>query len=72
MDVRGAGRLALTLRQGRDEAYLYRKLAILNLDSDAPAEVDDLAWNGVPRAPFEALCAELGFESIPGRVHRWA
>ena len=72
VDVRGAGRLAVTLRERRDEAYLYRQLARLNLDSDAPGDVDDLAWGGVPRAPFEALCAELGFESIPGRVHRWA
>jgi 5'-3' exonuclease len=72
VDVRGAGRLALTLRQGRDEAYLYRRLATLNRDSDAPGSVDDLAWAGVPREPFEALCAELGFDSIPGRVHRWA
>jgi 5'-3' exonuclease len=72
VDVRGAGRLALALRQGRDEAYLYRRLATLNRDADAPGEVDDLAWGGVPRAPFQALCAELGFESIPARVHRWA
>jgi 5'-3' exonuclease len=72
VDVRGAGRLALTLRQGRDEAYLYRRLARLNVDADAPGDVDDLAWGGVPRVPFEALCAELGFDSIPGRVHRWA
>jgi 5'-3' exonuclease len=72
VDVRGAGRLAVALRQGRDEAYLYRRLATLNRDSDAPGDVDDLEWQGVPRAPFEALCAALGFESIPGRVHRWA
>jgi 5'-3' exonuclease len=72
VDVRGAGRLALTLRERRDEAYLYRRLATLGLDADAPGSVDDLAWDGVPRGPFEALCAELGFESIPGRVHRWA
>jgi 5'-3' exonuclease len=72
VDVRGAGRLALTLRQHRDEAYLYRRLAILGLDSDAPGDLADLAWSGVPRAPFEALCAEFGFDSIPGRVHRWA
>jgi 5'-3' exonuclease len=72
VDVRGAGRLAVTLRQGRDEAYLYRRLATLNRDSDAPGDVDDLAWQGVPRAPFEALCVALGFESIPARVHRWA
>jgi len=72
VDVRGAGRLALTLRQHRDEAYLYRRLATLGLDSDAPGDLDRLAWKGVPRAPFEALCAEFGFDSIPGRVHRWA
>lgn len=72
VDVRGAGRLAVTLREQRDTAYLYRRLARLNLDSDAPGDVDDLRWQGVPRAPFEALCTELGFDSIPGRVHRWA
>jgi 5'-3' exonuclease len=72
VDVRGAGKLAVTLRQHRDEAFLYRRLATLGLDADAPGDVDDLAWDGVPRAPFEALCAELGFDSIPGRVHRWA
>jgi hypothetical protein len=72
VDVRGAGRLAVALRQGRDEAYLYRRLATLNRDSDAPGDVADLEWHGVPRAPFETLCAALGFESIPGRVHRWA
>jgi 5'-3' exonuclease len=72
VDVRGAGRLALTLRERRAEAFLYRRLATLGLDADAPGSVDDLAWAGVPRGPFEALCAELGFESIPGRVHRWA
>ncbi len=72
VDVRGAGRLAVTLREQRDTAYLYRRLARLNLDSDAPGDVDDLRWQGVPRAPFEALCTELGFDSFPGRVHRWA
>ena len=72
VDVRGAGRLAATLRQQRDEAFLYRRLATLGTTADAPEEVDDLAWHGVLREPFEALCAELGFESIPARVHRWA
>ena len=72
VDVRGAGRLALALRQGRDAAYLYRRLATLNLDADAAGSVDDLAWVGVPRARFEALCSELGFRSIVDRVHRWA
>jgi 5'-3' exonuclease len=72
VDVRGVGRLAATLRQQRDEAFLYRRLATLGLDAAAPGIVDDLAWAGVPRGEFESLCAELGFESIPARVHRWA
>jgi 5'-3' exonuclease len=72
VDVRGAGRLAATFRQQREEAFLYRRLARLGTNADAPEEVDDLAWPGVLREPFEALCAELGFESIPARVHRWA
>ena len=72
VDVRGAGRLAATFRQQRDEAFLYRRLATLGTNADAPDNVDDLAWAGVLREPFEALCAELGFESIPPRVHRWA
>jgi 5'-3' exonuclease len=72
VDIRGAGRLAATFRQHRDDAFLYRRLATLGLDAAAVGTVDDLAWGGVPRAEFEALCGELGFESIPGRVHRWA
>jgi 5'-3' exonuclease len=72
VDVRGTGRLAATLRQHRDEALLYRRLAILGTDSDAPGTLADLAWRGVPRETFLALCAEFGFESVPGRVHRWA
>jgi 5'-3' exonuclease len=72
VDVRGTGRLAATLRQHRDEALLYRRLAILGTDADAPGTLADLAWRGVPREPFLALCAEFGFESVPGRVHRWA
>jgi len=72
VDVRGTGRLAANLRQHRDEALLYRRLAILGTDSDAPGTLADLAWRGVPREAFLALCAEFGFESVPGRVHRWA
>lgn len=72
VDIRGAGRLGLTLRERWDEVQLYKRLATLNGDAKAPGTVDDLAWDGVPREPFELLCARLGFESIPGRVHRWA
>jgi 5'-3' exonuclease len=69
--LRNAVRLAATLREQRPAAALYRRLATLNRDADIAGELDDLAWGGVPRDPFVALCAELGFETIRQRVHRW-
>ena len=38
----------------------------------SPRQLDDLEWRGVQREPFVALCAELGFETVGSRVHRWA
>jgi 5'-3' exonuclease len=72
--LRNASRLAATLDQQRAEALLYRRLATLNRDADiaATATLDDLAWRGVPRAEFVALCEELGFDTVRERVHRWA
>ena len=74
LPLRGASRLAATLVQQRDAALLYRRLATLNRDADISAtpDLDSLAWHGVPRAAFVALCEELGFETIGQRVHRWA
>jgi 5'-3' exonuclease len=72
--LRGASRLAATLVQQRDAALLYRRLATLNRDADISAAPtrEAIAWHGVPRAEFTALCEELGFETIGQRVHRWA
>lgn len=70
-DVRGAGRLAASLREHRASAILFRRLATLNTDAGIDGTVDDLAWTGVPRQPFGSICAELGFASLPARVHRW-
>jgi len=73
--LRNASRLAATLDQQRAEAYLYRRLAILNADAaigDVTPSIDDLEWHGVPRDEFLALCAELGFDRIRERIHRWA
>ena len=75
LPVRNAGRLALTLRQQRDAAVLYRRLATLNRDADidrVTPTLDHLAWKGVPRARFLGLCEELGFDTVRERVHRWA
>ena len=73
--VRNASRLAATLDQQRADALLYRRLATLNRDAridDVTATLDDLAWAGVPREEFLALCEELGFDTVRERVHRWS
>jgi 5'-3' exonuclease len=73
--VRNASRLAATLEQQRADALLYRRLALLNQDAriqDVTLSLDDLAWPGVPRDAFLALCDELGFDTVRERVHRWA
>jgi 5'-3' exonuclease len=70
--LRGASTLAATLRDHRDEAALYKRLATLNHDALISETLDDLEWRGVRREEFTALCAELGFQTIGSRVHRWA
>jgi 5'-3' exonuclease len=70
--LRGASSLAATLREHRPEAALYKRLATLNHDAAIDEQLDDLEWRGVRRDPFLALCAELGFETVGSRVHRWA
>jgi 5'-3' exonuclease len=70
--LRGASSLAATLRDHREEAALYKRLATLNRDAAVEEQLDDLEWHGVHRDDFTALCAELGFETVGSRVHRWA
>ena len=70
--LRGASTLAATLRDHRAEAALYKRLATLNADAAIDEQLNDLAWQGVNREEFTALCVELGFETVGSRVHRWA
>ena len=70
--LRGASQLAAVLRDQKAEVMLYRRLARLNTDAAITGTLDDLVWRGVPRSEFLALCAELGFERLRERVHRWA
>jgi len=60
--VRGADRLAASLRAQRDDALLYRTLATLRLDGKIACDVDDLEWRGVDRPALAALCDELGLD----------
>ncbi|MGB7876931.1 MAG: 5'-3' exonuclease H3TH domain-containing protein, partial [Anaerolineales bacterium] len=70
MSVRGAARLAENLTQGREDATLYRQLAILRLDVPLEEKLNDLEWQGAYER-LKELCRELGDERIPERVPRW-
>jgi 5'-3' exonuclease len=60
--VRGAERLAASLRASRRELALYKTLATLRADCPIACDVDALAWRGPDRDALGALCVELGVE----------
>jgi 5'-3' exonuclease len=69
--LRGAARLAETLHARRDDAMLYKRLATLRTDVPLHEDLAALEWQGVRRAPYEALCARLGFADLARRPTRW-
>jgi 5'-3' exonuclease len=69
--VRGASTLATSLREHRDEAYLYRRLATLRTDVPLTETLDDLRWQGARLTELKNLCRELGNDDIIGRVPLW-
>lgn len=69
--VRGAERLAATLRALRHEALLYKALTTLALDVPLPHTLDELEWRGADRPVLEALCDRIGDRSVLERMTRW-
>ncbi|HEX4434167.1 MAG TPA: 5'-3' exonuclease H3TH domain-containing protein [Acidimicrobiales bacterium] len=69
--VRGAAKLATTLREGRPEARLFKDLATLRIDRALLGRVDDLRWQG-PTADFGAVCAALDAPGIARRAEALA
>lgn len=69
--VRGADKLAATLRSHVGDALLFRFLAQLRRDVPLPDSLADLEWQGVPRTRFLAFCDEMGFEGLKDRPDRW-
>ena len=57
VSVRSAAKLAATLVQQRDDAYLFRTIATLQTDAEVGV-VDDWRWTG-PRPDFERYAALL-------------
>lgn len=68
VDVRGAAKLAATLRDHFEDALLFRRIATVDLDAPVSASVDDMVWNG-PGAGFDERCAEIGAERFAARAH---
>ena len=62
VSVRGADKLAATLREHRAEATLYTTLATLRLDCPIACSLDELRWTGPDRPALAAICDELGIE----------
>lgn len=58
--VRGAERLAQTLRNERANAELFKMLATLRTDVPLRETIEDLEWRGAPREQFEGLVERLG------------
>ncbi len=68
VSVRGAERLARTLRERRKEALLYRELTRLFLDVPLQESLDDLSWRGPDREALERLCDRIGDRSVLERL----
>jgi len=57
--VRGAVKLAVTLRENYDDALLFRKIATVITDIDLFGSVDEMRWDG-PTPAFEQIARDLG------------
>ena len=70
--VRGADRLAATLRDRWPDALLFRDLATLRKDVllDTPGP-DALRWQGADPGAWPAFCERWGLPGLAGRPHRW-
>jgi len=68
--VRGAEKLANTLREQRDLANLFKKIAT-TVDTVKVGEVDDWEWQG-PLKGFEKAFDEIGASRLIDRVDQIA
>lgn len=65
-----AARLAESLAQQREDAFLFRRLATLREDAPVRETLGDLEWRGA----FERLkeiCHQLGDDRLVERISRW-
>jgi 5'-3' exonuclease len=70
VNVRGAAKLAATLKAGRDVAALFKDLATLRTDADVGA-VDDWEWHG-PTGDFADWCESFGWPRLADQAAKLA
>jgi 5'-3' exonuclease len=68
LPVRGAKALRRKLDQGREAAFLSKRLATVARDAPAAAEIGDLAYRGADPERLDPLFERLGFGSIRERI----
>jgi hypothetical protein len=66
--VRGAEKLATTLRTNRKDAQMFKTLATLVQDVEV-GEITDWKWTG-PTDRFEVVCKQLNCEHLLKKVQR--
>ena len=69
---RSAEKLAASLKSGRADALLYRKLATLRDDVPLAETLEQLEWKGAPQARWLAWCEAVGAASLARRPSRFA
>jgi 5'-3' exonuclease len=69
--VRGAAKLAATLRDDMAHAQLFKDLATLRVDRSLLGAADDLRWAG-PTPDFSATCARLDADAMVRRAENVA
>lgn len=69
--VRGATKLAVTLRDNFSDALLFRRIATVQRDSPVSESVDELEWAG-PAAEFPAMADRIGGPQLSARASKVA
>jgi 5'-3' exonuclease len=69
--VRGAAALGSSLREHREEAALFRRLATLRIDAVLPESLDELRWDGARRDELEEACGRIGETEVVPRMPLW-
>jgi len=71
VEVRGAAKLAATLRANMADALLFKHLATLHIDRSLVPSVADLRWRG-PTDAFVAVCRALDADRLAARAEKLA